>query len=57
MPRDPDYIRDQLPRTWLLAWLYFRADVQLRINDADRSDLSAVDDPSRHAHRFSVGRN
>jgi 1-acyl-sn-glycerol-3-phosphate acyltransferase len=26
--RDPDYIRDQLPRTWLLASLYFRADVQ-----------------------------
>src|ERR1700744_6645406 len=25
--RDPDYIRDQLPRTWLLASLYFRADV------------------------------
>lgn len=26
--RDPDYIRDQLPGTWLLASLYFRADVQ-----------------------------
>src|SRR6201992_2552374 len=26
--RDPDYIRDQLPRTWLLASLYFRADVR-----------------------------
>jgi 1-acyl-sn-glycerol-3-phosphate acyltransferase len=26
--RDPDYIRDQLPSTWLLASLYFRADVQ-----------------------------
>ena len=25
--RDPDYIRDQLPGTWLLASLYFRADV------------------------------
>lgn len=26
--RDPDYIRDQLPGTWLLASLYFRADVR-----------------------------
>src|ERR1700735_2966921 len=26
--RDPDYIRDSLPSTWLLASLYFRADVQ-----------------------------
>jgi 1-acyl-sn-glycerol-3-phosphate acyltransferase len=26
--RDPDYIRDQLPGTWLLAVLYFRADVR-----------------------------
>src|SRR5215475_12304480 len=26
--RDPDYIRDQLPLTWLLASLYFRADVR-----------------------------
>src|ERR1700712_1519642 len=26
--RDPDYIRDQLPGTWLLASLYFRADVK-----------------------------
>jgi 1-acyl-sn-glycerol-3-phosphate acyltransferase len=26
--RDPDYIRDSLPLTWLLASLYFRADVQ-----------------------------
>src|ERR1700759_583007 len=26
--RAPDYIRDQLPRTWLLASLYFRAAVQ-----------------------------
>jgi 1-acyl-sn-glycerol-3-phosphate acyltransferase len=26
--RDPDYIRDSLPMTWLLASLYFRADVQ-----------------------------
>lgn len=25
--RDPDYIRDQLPGTWLLASLYFRAEV------------------------------
>ena len=25
--RDPDYIRDQLPGLWLLASLYFRADV------------------------------
>src|SRR5689334_4161523 len=25
--RDPDYIREQLPGTWLLASLYFRADV------------------------------
>ena len=23
--RDPDYIRDQLPGTWLLASLYYRA--------------------------------
>jgi hypothetical protein len=23
--RDPDFIRDQLPGTWLLASLYFRA--------------------------------
>ena len=26
--RDPDYIRDQLPGNWLLASLYFRADVR-----------------------------
>jgi 1-acyl-sn-glycerol-3-phosphate acyltransferase len=26
--RDPDYIRDTLPMTWLVASLYFRADVQ-----------------------------
>ena len=26
--RDPDFIRDQLPGTWLLASLYFRADVR-----------------------------
>ncbi|MDT5212418.1 MAG: hypothetical protein QOK18_657 [Mycobacterium sp.] len=26
--RDPDYIRDRLPATWLLASLYFRADVR-----------------------------
>ena len=26
--RDTDYIRDQLPGTWLLALLYFRADVR-----------------------------
>ena len=26
--RDPDYIREQLPMTWLIASLYFRADVQ-----------------------------
>ncbi|MGA9677720.1 MAG: 1-acyl-sn-glycerol-3-phosphate acyltransferase [Mycobacterium sp.] len=26
--RDPDYIRDQLPGTWMLASLYFRADVR-----------------------------
>lgn len=26
--RDPDYIRDLLPGTWLLASLYFRADVR-----------------------------
>ncbi len=26
--RDPDYIREQLPGTWLLASLYFRADVR-----------------------------
>ena len=26
--RDPDYIRDQLPGTWLLASLYLRADVR-----------------------------
>src|SRR5512135_1181877 len=26
--RDPDYIRDQLPGTWLLASVYFRADVR-----------------------------
>src|SRR3978361_1331924 len=26
--RDPDYIRDLLPVTWLLASLYFRADVR-----------------------------
>ncbi len=26
--RDPDYIRDSLPLTWLLASLYFRADVR-----------------------------
>ena len=26
--RDPDYIRDQLPRLWLLASLYLRADVR-----------------------------
>src|SRR4051795_179895 len=26
--RDPDYIRDQLPGTWLIASLYFRADVR-----------------------------
>lgn len=26
--RDPDYIRDHLPGTWLLASLYFRADVR-----------------------------
>jgi 1-acyl-sn-glycerol-3-phosphate acyltransferase len=26
--RDPDYIRDQLPGTWLMASLYFRADVR-----------------------------
>lgn len=26
--RDPDFIRDQLPATWLLASLYFRADVR-----------------------------
>jgi len=26
--RDPDYIRDQLPGLWLLASLYFRADVR-----------------------------
>jgi 1-acyl-sn-glycerol-3-phosphate acyltransferase len=26
--RDPDYIRDKLPGTWLLASLYFRADVR-----------------------------
>jgi 1-acyl-sn-glycerol-3-phosphate acyltransferase len=26
--RDPDYIRDRLPGTWLLASLYFRADVR-----------------------------
>lgn len=26
--RDPDYIRDMLPGTWLLASLYFRADVR-----------------------------
>lgn len=26
--RDPDYIRDQLPGTWLVASLYFRADVR-----------------------------
>jgi hypothetical protein len=25
--RDPDYIRDQLPGLWLLASVYFRADV------------------------------
>ena len=25
--RDPDYIRDQLPGLWMLASLYFRADV------------------------------
>jgi hypothetical protein len=28
--RDPDYIRDQLPMTWLLASLYFRTDVRGR---------------------------
>lgn len=26
--RDPDFIRDQLPATWLLASLYFRAEVR-----------------------------
>src|SRR5690348_18305950 len=26
--RDPDYIRDQLPGLWLLASIYFRADVK-----------------------------
>ena len=26
--RDPDYIREQLPGLWLLASLYFRADVR-----------------------------
>jgi len=26
--RDPDYIRDQLPLNWLMASLYFRADVR-----------------------------
>src|ERR671932_2127348 len=26
--RDPDYIRETLPGMWLLASLYFRADVQ-----------------------------
>ena len=26
--RNPDYIRDQLPGLWLLASLYFRADVR-----------------------------
>jgi 1-acyl-sn-glycerol-3-phosphate acyltransferase len=26
--RDPDFIRDQLPGTWMLASLYFRADVR-----------------------------
>ena len=26
--RDPDYIRDQLPGLWLLASVYFRADVR-----------------------------
>ena len=26
--RDPDYIRDQLPGVWMLASLYFRADVR-----------------------------
>lgn len=26
--RDPDFIRDQLPATWLMASLYFRADVR-----------------------------
>ena len=26
--RDPDYIRDRLPGTWLLASLYFRAEVR-----------------------------
>ncbi|OBG98138.1 glycerol acyltransferase [Mycobacterium sp. E3251] len=26
--RDPDFIRDQLPATWLVASLYFRADVR-----------------------------
>ena len=26
--RDPDYIRDALPRTWLLSSLYFRAEVR-----------------------------
>ena len=26
--RDPDYIRDQLPGLWMLASLYFRADIR-----------------------------
>jgi hypothetical protein len=26
--RDPDYIRETLPRLWMLASLYFRADVR-----------------------------
>ena len=26
--RDPDYIRDQLPGTWMLASLYFRAEIR-----------------------------
>src|SRR4051812_19873257 len=26
--RDPDYIRESLPRLWLLASLYFRAEVR-----------------------------
>ena len=26
--RDPDYIRDQLPGVWMLASLYFRANVR-----------------------------
>src|SRR3954453_19090346 len=44
--RDPDYIRENLPRLWLLASLYFRAEVRGLGNVPEDGPVLLVGNPS-----------